>query len=90
MRSVKKNDKVVVLTGKDKGKIGVVFKVVPKKRKLKVKGVALVTCHKKAKKQGETSGVKQEEAFIDASNVMPISPVTGKPCRVSQLQREEQ
>ena len=87
MQRVKKNDKVVVLTGKDKGKTGVVFMVLPKKGKIKVKGIALATHHRKAKKQGETSAIRQEESFIEISNVMPISPDTGKPCRVCKMKR---
>jgi large subunit ribosomal protein L24 len=67
---VKKNDLVYVLTGKDRGKKGVVLSVLPSERKVKVKGVALVTRHYKARKQGEKSGIKKVERYIDISNVV--------------------
>jgi len=67
---IKTGDLVYVLTGKDKGKKGAVMRVLPKKRKVMVKGVALVTRHQKARKQGEKSGIKKVERYIDMSNVM--------------------
>ena len=67
---IKKGDLVYVLIGKDKGKKGTVLRVLPKKKKVMVKGVALVTRHYKARKQGETSGIKKVERYIDVSNVM--------------------
>lgn len=71
---VKKNDLVKVITGKDKGKEGRVIAVVSKKNKVMVQGVGMVTRHYKARKQGETSGLKQQETFIDVSNVKLINP----------------
>ena len=68
---IKKGDSVFVLTGKDRGKKGVVIAILPKKGKVMVKDVAVVTRHVKAKKQGETSGIKREEQYIDISNVTP-------------------
>lgn len=70
MSSIKKGDSVYVLTGKDRGKKGVVIAILPKKGKVMVKDVAVVTRHVKAKKQGETSGIKREEQYIDISNVV--------------------
>ena len=67
---IKKGDLVYVLTGKDKGKKGTVLRVLPKKKKVMVKGMALVTRHYKARKQGEKSGIKKVERYIDVSNVM--------------------
>ncbi len=69
---IKKGDMVYVLTGKDKGKKGAVIAILPKKGKVMVKDVAVVTRHVKARKQGETPGIKKEERFIDISNVMPV------------------
>jgi large subunit ribosomal protein L24 len=68
--TIKKGDSVYVLSGKDRGKKGVVIAILPKKGKVMVKDVAVVTRHVKAKKQGETSGIKREEQYIDISNVM--------------------
>lgn len=83
MERIKKQDMVIVLTGKDKGKRGSVIDILSKKGKVKVKGVAIVTRHVKARRQGETSMIKKEEGFIDISNVMPIDPKTDKPSRVN-------
>ena len=88
MKCVKKGDKVIVLTGKDKGKKGEIIEVCPKKGKVKVKGVNIMMRHYKARKQGETSGIKKLEALIDISNVMPIDVSTGKPVRISKLNRD--
>lgn len=67
--NIKKGDSVFVLTGKDRGKKGVVIAILPKKGKVMVKDVAVVTRHVKAKKQGETSSIKRSEQYIDISNV---------------------
>jgi large subunit ribosomal protein L24 len=88
MERIKKQDMVIVLTGKDKGKKGSVIDILPKKGKVKVKGVAIVTRHVKARRQGENSMIKKEESFIDISNVMPIDPKSDKPSRVNFAQSE--
>jgi large subunit ribosomal protein L24 len=82
MMRVKKNDTVVVITGKDKGKQGVVLDVVPDKNLVKVKGIAVVTKHVKARRQGQVSTIKKEESFIHLSNVMPVPSAKSAPCRV--------
>jgi len=79
---IKKNDTVLVMTGKDKGKRGAVLEVEPKKGRILVKGIALATRHYKARRTGETSSIKRQEAFINASNVMPVCPSCDKPARV--------
>jgi large subunit ribosomal protein L24 len=83
MMHVKKNDKVKVMIGKDKGKEGVVVEVLPTKGKVLVKGIALKTRHTKARRQGDVAGIKQEEAYIDASNVQPICTACKLPSRVN-------
>ncbi|HEV2917202.1 MAG TPA: 50S ribosomal protein L24 [Candidatus Babeliales bacterium] len=83
MIRIKKNDVVHIISGKDAGKQGEVIEVLPKKSKIKVKGIALQTHHVKASKAGGAAGIKVEESFIDLSNVMPICKITKKPCRVN-------
>lgn len=83
MLRIKKNDTVIVLTGKDKGKRGTVLEIVLAKNLVKVKGIALVTKHVKARRQGENSGIVKQEGYINASNVMLVSPTDSKPCRVN-------
>lgn len=82
MQTVKKNDTVKVITGKDKGKEGNVIAILPKKGKVIVKGVAIVTRHVKARKPGEVSSIKKREGSIDISNVMPVCTSCKSPCRV--------
>ena len=66
---IKKDDTVVVISGKDKGKTGVVKKVLPKKNKVIVEGVNMQTKHAKAT-QKSPAEIKHVEGPIDASNVM--------------------
>jgi len=79
---IKKNDNVIVISGKDKGKQGTVLKVSPKDGEILVKGVAIATKHIKAKKTGETSRIVKEETYIPLSKVMPICKSCKKACRV--------
>lgn len=66
---IKKGDTVVVISGKDKGKIGNVLKVTPKTNKVVVEGVNMLTKHAKATRISN-SEIKHFEGPIDASNVM--------------------
>ena len=79
---IRKDDKVVVLSGRDKGKEGKVLRVDPAAGKVVVEGVLMATRHRKARKQGEESGIIQMETPIYASKVMLICPKCGKPTRV--------
>ena len=74
---IKKNDKVVVLSGKDKGKTGKVLGTVPSERKV------VVTCHIKPRKQGEEGGIVKREAAIYASKVQVVCPKCDKGTRVA-------
>lgn len=80
---IKKNDTVIVLSGKDKDKKSTVIEVLPKKGKVLVKDVAMITRHVKARKQGEVSGIKKEEQYIVSSMVMPVCTSCKLPCRVN-------
>ena len=80
---IKKNDKVVILVGKDKGEQGTVIEILPKKDKVMVKGLAMVTRHMKARKQGDIAGIKKQESYVKISHVMPICSACKKPSRVS-------
>lgn len=67
---VRRQDTVMVIAGKDKGKIGEVLAVEPKKGKVVVKGANIVTKHQKPNKQNMQGGIVQMEAAINSSNVM--------------------
>lgn len=84
---LKKNDKVVVISGKDRGKIGEILELCQKYDKVKIRGVNVVTRHVKARKQGDVGGIQKREAFIHVSNIMPIDSMTDKPVRVSKITR---
>ena len=81
--NIRKNDTVVVLSGKDKGKQGKVLGTVPSEAKVVVEGINMVTCHIKPRKQGETGGIVQREAAMYASKVQVVCPKCGKATRVA-------
>ena len=81
--NVKKNDTVVVLSGKDKGKQGKVLSVNPEAGKVIVEGVNVATRHQKARRQGEEGGIVKKETPIYACKVMPVCPKCGKATRVA-------
>ena len=80
---IKKDDKVVVLSGKDKGKQGKVLVAEPKAGKVIVEGVNVATKHKKPQKQGEDGGIIKVETPIYVSKVQLVCPKCGKSTRVS-------
>ncbi|MCD7948467.1 MAG: 50S ribosomal protein L24 [Oscillospiraceae bacterium] len=80
--SVKQNDLVVVLSGKDKGKKGKVLSVDPQSGKIVVEKVNMVTYHKKPRKQGEQGGILKKEAPFYACKVMRVCPKCDKPTRL--------
>ena len=79
--NIKKNDTVVVLSGKDKGKKGKVLESMPASGKLVIEGINVATCHVKPKKQGEEGGIISREIPIYASKVMLVCPKCGKATR---------
>ena len=78
---IKTGDKVVIISGKDKGKEGKIITAIPETGKVVVEGVAMVKKHQKAKAQGQESGIIHVEAAIDASNVLRVCSKCGKPAR---------
>jgi large subunit ribosomal protein L24 len=79
---IKKGDRVVVLSGKDKGKHGEVVRSLPKEMKVVVAGVNVVTRHKKPSQANPQGGLERSEAPIHVSKVAIEDPKTGKPTRV--------
>ncbi|MBS6313099.1 MAG: 50S ribosomal protein L24 [Firmicutes bacterium] len=75
--NVKKNDTVIVLSGKDKGKKGKVLEAMPAAGKVVVEGVNVATCHVKPKKQGDQGGIINREIPMYASKVMLVCPKCG-------------
>lgn len=81
--NIKTGDKVVVIAGKDKGKVSTVLASFPKENKVTVKGVNVVTKHKKPKSAQDKGGITKLEAKIDASNVQVVCPICNKATRVA-------
>ena len=81
--NIKKDDKVIVLSGKDKGKQGKVLVAEPKTGKVIVEGVNVASKHQKPRKQGEEGGIIKMETPIYACKVMVVCPKCGKPTRVA-------
>ena len=79
---VKKGDKVMVISGKDKGKTGVILTAYPKKDRVLVEGVNIIKKHLKPNQANPQGGIVSQEAAIHVSNVMLIDPKTGEPTRV--------
>ena len=80
---VKKNDTVLVLTGKDAGKTAKVLTALPKDNKVIVDGINVQKKHKKARSAQEVSAIQNQSGPIDASNVMVVCPVCNKATRVA-------
>jgi large subunit ribosomal protein L24 len=79
---IKKGDHVIVLKGKDRGRDGIVMRVLPKEGKVIVEGVNMVKKHRKARRAEETSAIIDLPAPIHHSNVMLLDPKSGAPTRV--------
>ncbi len=78
---VRKGDRVVMLTGKDKGKSGEVVQVLPKDKRIIVSGVNMVKRHT-APSQTNAGGIVEKEASVHVSNVAHLDPKDDKPTRV--------
>jgi large subunit ribosomal protein L24 len=85
---IKKGDKVVVITGRDKGKSGEVLKVLRDEDRVLVQGVHMVKRHTRAS-AGQTGGIVEKEAPIHVSNVAHIDPKSNKPTRVGYKTLED-
>jgi large subunit ribosomal protein L24 len=84
MNAVRRNDTVLVIAGKDRGKTGVVRQVIPKKDRLVVEGVNIVKKHQRPTQQGGVpapGGIIVREAPLHASNVMIVCKSCGKTAR---------
>ncbi|NQW20655.1 MAG: 50S ribosomal protein L24 [Chloroflexi bacterium] len=86
---IKKDDEVLVISGKDKGKRGSVIKVLKTENRVMVTGVNMVTRHVKAQPGIAQTGLVQGEAAISLSNVMLIDPETGAAGRTGQKVLED-
>ena len=79
--NIKRDDTVIVLSGKDKGKKGKVLSTDPKAGKVIVEGINVAMRHTKPRKQGEEGGIIKKETPIYACKVMRVCPKCGKATR---------
>ena len=82
---IRKGDKVLVISGKDRGKSGKVIHVYPARSRALVEGVNMVKKHVRKSPKNPQGGVIHQEVPIHLSNVSLLSPVTGKPTRLKTL-----
>jgi large subunit ribosomal protein L24 len=88
--NVRKNDRVVVIAGKDRGKTGRIIEVQPRKRRVIVEGVNVVKRHNKANtRRGVQGGILERESPIDVSNVMVLCPHCSAATRVAHQVLED-
>lgn len=80
---IRKDDTVVVLSGKDVGKQGKVLATEPKTGMVLVEGVNIVHRHTKPRRQGEVGGIIEREGYIKATKVMRVCPKCSKPTRLA-------
>ena len=80
---VKKNDTVLVISGKDAGKTAKVLAAIPKTNRVVVDGINVQKKHKKARSAQDVSQIVNQSGAIDASNVMVVCPACGKATRVA-------
>jgi len=86
---IKKDDKVKVITGKDKGKIGKVIKVIKKKDKVLVENINMVKRHSRPSAKNKQGGIIEGEAAIHWSNVMLICNKCVTPVRMRTQRLED-
>jgi len=81
-QKIRKGDKVVVLSGKDKGKTGDVLRAMPRDGKVIVSGINIATRHRKPTQLNPQGGLERREAAMHVSKVAIADPKSGKPTRV--------
>jgi large subunit ribosomal protein L24 len=86
--NLKKNDTVIVMTGKDKGKQGRILQILPKKGAVLVENINMMKRHTKQDQKSE-GGIVEKEAPINISNVMYYETVSGKGVRIAHKTLED-
>ena len=86
---IRKNDKVMVITGKEKGKIGTVLKVIPRKDRAVVEKLNMVKRHTRAGGKSAQGGIIERESPIHVSNLMLVCGKCAEPARVGKKVLED-
>ena len=82
MLKVKKNDKIKVLQGKDRGKTGKVLRIEPSNGRLYVEGINIIKRHTRKKSQNQPGGIISKEGPVNISNVVVVCPNCSKTTRI--------
>lgn len=85
---IKKGDNIIVLSGKDRGKEGVVIRTFPKKEEVLVEGVHVVKRHQRSNRRGQAGQIVERPMPVHVSNVALKDTKTGKPTRVGYVREE--
>lgn len=80
--SIRKDDEILVISGKDRGKRGRVVNVLPREGRIMVEGIARARKHARPSRQRQQGGIVDIEQFVDISNVMLLCRSCGQPTRV--------
>lgn len=88
-RKIRKDDEVVVITGRDKGKRGAVVRILTKKNRVLVKGVNMMKRHTRPSQTDPQGGIIEREASIHISNVALIDPDSNEPTRAGYKTLED-
>lgn len=86
---IKKQDQVLVISGKDKGKSGTVLRVIPKMGKIVVDKINIQKRHTKPRSEGQKGEIIEKSLPIDASNVKIVCPKCSKPVRIGMKMLED-
>jgi large subunit ribosomal protein L24 len=87
--SIKKNDTVLVITGKEKGKRGRVLSFYPSKGRLLIEKINMIKKHMKPTRKYTQGGIIEKETPLHASNVMLVCPKCNKPTRISKTSLQD-
>ncbi len=88
--SIRAEDEVLVVSGKDRGRRGRVVRVLPREGRVMVEGIARAKKHARPSKRRQQGGIIDVELFIDISNVMLVCKTCGQPTRVAHRIENEQ
>ena len=89
MNSIRKNDTVMIIAGKDKGKRGAVTRIIPKENRIVVEGVNIVKRHTRGQAGARQAGIIQQEAPLNISNVVLICNKCNAPTKVKRTTLED-
>jgi large subunit ribosomal protein L24 len=89
LQRLRRDDTVVVIAGRERGKTGKVLRVLPVRNRVVVEQINVVKRHQKPRSQQAPGGIIEKEAWLDGSNVQPVCGRCGKPTRIGHRKLED-